>query len=223
MTSTLKATLAQLELAGNEKMRAHNRKHGAAAAQFGVPLGEIRKVAEKIKASHELAVSLWETENIDARLLAILLIKPKNLSSDDMDRMVRSVDFVQVADWFNAYVAKKHPNKDSLREKWMTARSRWVARAGWSLTAERIAKNAAGLDLPALLDRLEAEMSSVPPEVQWTMNSSLAAIGIHFPKHRKRALEIGEKIGLYRDYPVSKGCTSPFVPIWIKEMVRRQG
>jgi len=26
----------------------------------------------------------------------------------------------------------------------------------------------------------------------------------------------------YRDYPVSKGCTSPFAPIWINEMVRRQ-
>lgn len=43
------------------------------------------------------------------------------------------------------------------------------------------------------------------------------------PKQRTRALAIGEKLGLYRDYPVSKGCTSPFAPIWINEMVRRQG
>ena len=35
--------------------------------------------------------------------------------------------------------------------------------------------------------------------------------------------QIGEKLGIYRDYPVSKGCTSPFAPIWINEMVRRQG
>ena len=37
------------------------------------------------------------------------------------------------------------------------------------------------------------------------------------------ALAIGEKLGIYRDYPVSKGCTSPFAPIWIKEMVKRKG
>jgi hypothetical protein len=55
------------------------------------------------------------------------------------------------------------------------------------------------------------------------VNNSLAMIGIHFPKHRKRALAIGEKLGIYRDYPVSKGCTSPFAPIWIDEMVKRQG
>jgi 3-methyladenine DNA glycosylase AlkD len=58
-------------------------------------------------------------------------------------------------------------------------------------------------------------------EVQWTMNTTLAQIGINFPKHRKRAIEIGETLGIFRDYPVSKGCTSPFAPIWIKEMVRR--
>ena len=43
------------------------------------------------------------------------------------------------------------------------------------------------------------------------------------PEHRARALAIGEAPGLYRDYPVSKGCTSPFAPAWIHEMVRRQG
>lgn len=46
--------------------------------------------------------------------------------------------------------------------------------------------------------------------------------GIHFPKHRKRAIAIGDSLGICRDYPVSKGCTSPFAPIWINEMVRRQ-
>jgi 3-methyladenine DNA glycosylase AlkD len=56
---------------------------------------------------------------------------------------------------------------------------------------------------------------------QWTMNTCLANIGIHHPKHRRRALAIGESLGIFRDYPVSKGCTSPYAPIWINEMVSR--
>jgi 3-methyladenine DNA glycosylase AlkD len=80
-----------------------------------------------------------------------------------------------------------------------------------------------GLDLPALLDRIESEMGTADPVVQWTMNSALAEIGIHFPQLRKRAIAIGETLGIYRDYPVSKGCTSPFAPIWINFMVSRQG
>jgi 3-methyladenine DNA glycosylase AlkD len=79
------------------------------------------------------------------------------------------------------------------------------------------------LDLSALLDRIEAEMPAAPPETQWTMNFALAYIGIHHPALRERALEIGETLGIYRDYPTPKGCTSPFAPLWINEMVRRQG
>lgn len=55
------------------------------------------------------------------------------------------------------------------------------------------------------------------------MNSCLAQIDSHFPTHRKRAIAIAEKLGIHRDYPVSKGCTSPFAPIWIDYIVKKQG
>jgi 3-methyladenine DNA glycosylase AlkD len=220
---TLEETLAQLEALGDAKMRAQNKKRGAGDFQFGVLLRDIRKLAKEIKTDHELGLALWETGNIDAQLLGILLLKPKNLSAGEMDRMVRSVSFAQVADWLMAYVVKSHPKKETLRQGWMAAEDPWAARAGWSLTSERIGKSPQGLDLPAILDRIESEMRDAPPEVQWTMNYCLAGIGIHFPEHRERALALGESLGIYRDYPVSKGCTSPFAPIWINEMVRRQG
>ena len=220
---TLKEALKQLESLGDEKMRAQNAKHGAGKNQFGVKRGDIRKVAEKIKTDHELALALWQTGNIDAQFLAALVIKPKNLSVEQVERMVRSVTWVQVADWLNSYVVAQHPDKEPLRQKWMTAKDPMVARAGWRLTADRVEQNPEGVELPALLDRIESEMGNAAPEVQWTMNSTLAQIGIHFPQHRKRAISIGEKLGIYRDYPVSKGCTSPFAPIWIKAMASRQG
>ena len=219
----LKEALAQLEALGNDKVRARNTRNGAGDNQYGVQLGDIRKLAARIKADHDLGMALWETENQDARLLAILLITPEDLSSSEVNRMVRSATFPQLADWLNAYVVKEHPDKEALREKWMQAKDPMAARAGWNLTAERVARNPDGLDVPGLLDRIESEMGTAPPAAQWTMNSCLAQIGIHFPELRKRAIAIGEKLGIYRDYPVSKGCTSPFAPIWITEMVKRQG
>lgn len=220
---TIKEALAKLEALGNEKVRAHNTKHGAGGNQFGVRLGDIRKLAKEIKTDHGLALALWKTGNIDARLLAVLLLEPKKLSSHEMDRLVRSADFAQVADWLNAYVVKQHPHKEALRQAWMAADDPWAARAGWNLTSERVARSPEGLDLSALLERIECELGDAAPEVQWTMNSCLAGIGIHFPKHRKRAIAIGGTLGVYRDYPVAKGCTSPFAPVWINAMVRRQG
>ncbi len=220
---TVKEILSQLKSLGDDARRKHNAKAGAPDNQFGVKLGDIRVVAKKIKTDHELALKLWDTRNVEAQLLATLVIKSKSLSAGELDKLTRSTTCAQVADWLNAYVVAEHPEKEALREKWMKEKDRWAARAGWNLTASLINKGASeGLDLAGLLDRIEKEMPKAMPEVQWTMNNTLAAIGIHAPKLRKRAVGIGEKIGLYRDWPVSKGCTPPYVPVWVDFMVKRQ-
>ena len=128
---TLNETLKQLKALGNEKVRAQNAKGGAGDNQYGVSLGDIRTLAKKIKKDHALALSLWETGNADAQFLAALVIDPKKLSAKEMDRMVRSISFVRVADWLNSYVVRQHPDKETLRQDWMVADDRWAARAGW--------------------------------------------------------------------------------------------
>jgi 3-methyladenine DNA glycosylase AlkD len=222
MVTTTEA-LARLEALGQEPVRKHNRKGGAGDEQFGVRLGDIRTLAKEFKADHTLALDLWATGNFDARLLAILLMQPKRLSVAEVDALVRSARVAQVADWLNASVVKIHPDKERLRQAWLADGDPWAARAGWSLTSERINRDADGLDVVALLGRLEREMAAADPATQWTMNNCLAGIGIHFAEHRDRAIAIGEALGIYRDFPVPRGCTSPFAPIWIAEMVRRQG
>ena len=69
--------------------------------------------------------------------------------------MVKSIDFVQVEDWFNAYILKEHPEKESLREEWQNSNNKWAARSGWSLTAGRIARDSKDLNLNKILDRIQ--------------------------------------------------------------------
>jgi 3-methyladenine DNA glycosylase AlkD len=220
---TVKEILAQLKSLGDDARRKHNAKAGAPDNQFGVKLGDIRALAKKIKTDHQLALKLWDTGNVEAQLLATLIIQPKSLSAGELDKLTRSTTCAQAAEWLNSYVVAQHPEKEALRQKWMKDKDRWAARAGWHLTASRVNKDADGLDLAALLDVIEKEMPNALPEVQWTMNNTLGAIGIRDPKLRKRAIAIGEKIGLYRDWPASKGCIPPYVPVWVQAMVKRQG
>lgn len=215
--------LARLKSLGNDARRKHNVKAGAPDNQFGVKLGDVRVVAKQLKADRQLALALWETGNVEAQLVAALSLEPKSLSADELDRLTRSTTCTQVADWLNSYVVARHPERETLRQRWMGDQDRWAARAGWSLTASRVSKDADGLDLTALLDRIERDLPTALPEVQWTMNNTLAAIGISHPQHRQRVLALGERIGLYRDWPTSKGCTPPYVPVWVEAMVRRQG
>lgn len=219
---TLSETMARLESLADEKFKAIYAKRGEAASHFGVKMGDLRAVAKEIKSDHELALQLWATGCLDAMLLATLIMKPKLLTPDQLDEMVRAATNSQLADWLNSYVVKVHPNKEELRVKWMASENEMTLRSGWSLTAARVAKDPEGLDLQGLLDRIEKEMGSAHPMAQWTMNSCLAEIGINRPELRQRALAIGESLGVYRDYPCAKGCTSPFAPIWIGEMVKRQ-
>ncbi|MBX3049450.1 MAG: DNA alkylation repair protein [Anaerolineales bacterium] len=220
---TVQEILKELEALSDEKTKAQNAKIGIWDNQYGVKLGDLRVLAKKIKTNHQLALQLWETGNFDAQMLAMLLIKPKELSADELDNMVRSVKHPRLADWINSYVVKVHPDSETLRQKWMMDEHPMASRAGWNLTSQRVIKASDTLDIPDLLDRIENEMATAAPEAQWTMNFALAEIGINHPQHRQRAIEVGEKLGVYRDYPVPRGCTSPFAPIWIKEMVRRQG
>jgi 3-methyladenine DNA glycosylase AlkD len=83
----VKEILAQLESLGDDARRKHNTKAGAPDNQFGVKLGDIRAmvkkiVAKKSKTDHELALKLWDTGNVEAQLLATLIIQPQSLSGE---------------------------------------------------------------------------------------------------------------------------------------------
>ena len=201
------------------KIRAVNERHGD---DHGVNLTKLRAVAKRLKADHALARELWATGDSAARLLALLVCRPKEFGRDELDGMLRESRTPKVQDWLVNYVVKKSPHVEALRVSWFDDPDPVIASAGWALTADRVVKKPEGLDLVGLLDLIEAQMTDAPERLQWAMNACLAQIGIEHPEYRARALEIGERLEVLKDYPTSPGCTSPFAPIWITEMVRRQ-
>ena len=200
-------------------MRAVNEKHGD---DHGVNLTKLREIAKRLGKQQELAVELWATGDTAARLLALLICKPKAFSRGELDSMLREAGSPKAHDWLVNYVVKKGPHAEELRVAWMNDPDPVVASAGWALTSERVAKKPEGLDLPGLLDTIEAHMRDAPERLQWGMNHTLAFIGIEHPEHRARALDIGERLEVLRDYPTPPNCTSPFAPAWINEIVRRR-
>lgn len=216
MVAEVMAELAALE---DPKARAVNEKHGD---DHGVNLGKLRALAKRLKAQQELACRLWETGDTAARLLAILICRPKAFGRDELDAMLREGRRPKVHDWLVNYVVKKSSHAEELRLVWFADPDPVVASAGWALTTERVAKKPDGLDLAGLLDLIEAEMKDAPDRLQWAMNHCLAQIGIEHAEHRARALAIGERLGVLKDYPTPPGCTSPYAPVWINELVRRK-
>ena len=217
--TTVAEVMAELAAIEDPRMREVNEKHGD---DHGVNLTKLRALAKLLKTQQDLARQLWETEDTAAKLLAILICRPKAFERDELDVMVRAARTPKVHDWLVNYVVKKNPHSEELRLVWFADPDPVVASAGWALTAERVAKKPEGLDLAGLLDAIEAEMKDAPDRLQWAMNNCLAQIGIEHAAHRARAIDIGERLQVLKDYPTPPNCTSPFAPIWIAEMVRRQ-
>ena len=217
--TTVAEVMADLAALENPKIRAVNVNHGD---DHAVNLTQLRAVAKRLKTQQELALELWQTGDTAARLLAILICRPKVFDRDELDRMLRQSGTPKVQDWLVNYVVKKNPHTEELRVIWFADTDPMVASAGWALTTDRVATSPEGLDLAGLLDLIEAEMTDAPQRLQWAMNHCLAQIGIEHPGYRARALAIGERLEVLKDYPTPPGCTSPFAPIWITEMVSRQ-
>ena len=212
--------LAELAALEDPRWRAVNEAHGD---DHGVNLGEVRAIAKRLKAQPDLARELWTTGDTAARLLSILICRPKALDREELDSMLRGARTPKVQDWLVNYVVKKSPHAEPLRTAWLADPDPVVASAGWALTTERVAKRPEGLDLPGLLDVIEAEMKDASDRLQWAMNHCLAQIGISSRENRARAIDIGERLHVLEDYPTPPNCTSPFAPVWIREMVRRAG
>ena len=211
--------MAELAALEDPKARATNERHGD---DHGVNLGKLRAVAKQLKTQQELSRGLWQTGDTAARLVALLICRPKEFERAELDAMLREARVPKVHDWFVNYVVRKSPHVEELRRAWFTDPDPVVASAGWALTSERVTKDPGGLDLPGLLDTIEAEMKDAPDRLQWAMNTCLAQIGIAHPELRARAIGIGERLEVLKDYPTPANCTSPFAPIWINEIVRRQ-
>ena len=217
--TTVAEVMTELAALEDPKARAVNEKHGD---DHGVNLSKLRAIAKRLKTQQEVAQQLWKTDDTAARLLAILICRPKAFDRDELDAMLREARTPKVHDWLVNYVVKKNPHSEELRVAWSADPDPVVASAGWALTTERVAKNPEALDLTGLLDVIEAEMKDAPDRLQWAMNHCLAQVGIEHAGHRARAIAIGERLEVLKDYPTPPGCTSPFAPAWISEMVRRQ-
>lgn len=210
--------LAELAALEDPKVRAINERHGD---DHGVNLTKLRGIAKRLKARPDLARELWGSGDSAAKLLAILLSRPKDYGQAELDGMLREAGSPKVHDWLVNYLVLKSPHREALREAWFADDDPVVASAGWALTSDRVVKKPDGIDQDALLELIEARMQTAPERLQWAMNTCLAQIGITNPALRQRARDIGERLEVLKNYPTPPNCTSPFAPLWIDEMVRR--
>lgn len=97
-----------------------------------------------------------------------------------------------------------HPSPILRRLFWYhQARLRWTGKAAPGNTDE-------------LMLAIESQLATAEPVVQWAMNFCAAQIGVHEPHYRRRCIELGERLGLYKDDMVPKNCVPSYLPEFIR-------
>jgi 3-methyladenine DNA glycosylase AlkD len=192
-------------------------------------LGDLKKRGAEIKKDHDLAMELWSTGEFYPRLLATLIFDKKLLSENVIDELAAEMlrhdaeERTQLADWLLANQLAKDKKLVSLIATWEKNPSPILRRLFWYHQARlRWVGQAPPGNSADLLDSLEKDMAHAEQEVQWAMNFCACQIGVHEPKFRSRCIQLGKKLGLYKDEHVAKNCTPSYLPEFIRIEVAKR-
>ncbi len=217
----IQKVMEQLAAWGNEARKKHMKKNGAGENLFGVPMGNLRKLAETLGRDHALALSLWETGNADARMLSAMILDPAKLERDRAERMIREAGTIDLLDELVFDAVAEAPYAAELREAWLTSPDDLEGRVGWTLVISGIqSKQFKTEALAHYVDLAEQSLVDAPPLTQWAMNRAMCETAIRYEAFTGRGIEIGERLGVYKGQKVPKGCTSAYAPDWIAAGIR---
>ncbi len=136
----LEEVMQQLEEYGTEQNRKTYKNHGAKEPLFGVSFANLKLLKKKIKKDHDLAILLWETKNMDAMTLATMILDPKKVTTELLNKWVQEVDYYCLMDVLMTAICTS-PIAIERMEEWTKCDDEWIGRAGWSLLANIAMKN----------------------------------------------------------------------------------
>ncbi len=124
--------MAQLEANGTAQNRKVYARHGAGENQFGVSFAELEKLRKAIKCDHALALTLWDSENFDARNLATMIADPLKMSAKDLEHWAKSTTSYSHPGLISKYILPTSPHTSGKFEGWLASNHEYVVQLGWS-------------------------------------------------------------------------------------------
>ncbi|MCU5522869.1 DNA alkylation repair protein [Bacillus cereus] len=218
----LEEVMRQLEEYGTEQNRKTYKNHGAKEPLFGVSFANLKLLKKKIKKDHDLAVGLWETNNMDAMTLATYILDPKKIATEQLNSWIQNVDYYCLMDVLMKFICTS-PIAIERMEEWTKSNDEWIGRAGWSLLANIAIKNKTLHDdfFSPYLEEIKENIHNEKNRKKEAMNSALIAIGIRNEDLERQAIEIAREIGKVEVDHGATSCKTPDAESYIKKARER--
>jgi len=215
---TVPEVLALLDAERDERGMRNWTKLGASTAgmsSYGIGLTKLRKLAKGIGRNRELAQALWRTDVYDARVIALLIDDPAQITRDQAEKQVEALGGGMLAHVFASCDATlaKTPFVVELADQWVRSEDPIRRDCGYGLLYE--ASKLSGKKAPseafflAHVERIADSIGTEPEKVRLSMAAALMGIGKRSAVLNQAALKVARDVGPIAFSSASGNC-EPF-------------
>ena len=161
---------------GDEASAAGMARFGITGNQaLGIRMPVLRALARETGRNHALALRLWSTAVHEARLLAVLIADPRELTGALMDRWVGDFDSWDICDQACLSLFIKCPLAWEKAEEWTTRTGEFEKRAGFAMMAALAVHDKKAPDekfirfLPLIREYAADDRNFVKKAVSWAL------------------------------------------------------
>jgi len=198
----IQAIIDHLRTLGSDHNRQGMARFGINIDQaFGISMAVLRPYAKTLGRDQARAEALWSTGFHEARLLAVLTCKPKELSRAVADRWVADFNSWDLCDQACMNVLDRTAYAEDLIAEWTADEREFVRRAGFAIIAATAVhdKNSADDKFLGYLALIEAHASDPRNFVKKAVNWALRQIGKRSLSLQDPALDLSRKLAASDD------------------------
>ncbi|MDU5334572.1 DNA alkylation repair protein [Enterococcus sp.] len=133
---TIDEITTYLKASSSEKFKKNIIKLGIPAEHtIGVPTSELRKFARKLPKDKDFLMELWQTNYHECRILAVLALKPKDCTDEDISYFMSGIISWDLCDLFCKSILIKQSDFDHFIRDWINSDELFYKRAAFTLIA----------------------------------------------------------------------------------------
>lgn len=195
--SRVQEVVDSLRRASSEKTRKDIARYGIPDDDvLGVPMRVMKDIAKGIGHDHGLALDLWATDIYEARMLAVFVDEPDEVTSAQMDRWASSFNSWAICDTACFALFDRAPHAWAKVKKWNPSKKEFVRRASYALLWALALHDKAAPDanFTAALRMLEKAEPDDRPLVKKSADMALRAVGKRNAALRKAASAVARRL-----------------------------
>ena len=216
--------LATLKKLGKPQTAAIYKRYGTGDNVYGTLTSDIVKLTKKVKVDHALAMELWDSGNVEARAMALLIADPNKLTAADAERFLKEATG-RFLSFYLADLLARSPMAHGLMRAWMKSSGETSREMGYSILAARLKEDPDSVstaDAATALSTIEKEIARSPNWARYAMNNALIAIGVYKPTLRQKAIAAAKRIGVVDVDHGETYCKTPNAAAYIAKAAKRR-